>query len=231
MLDVLRQEIKYHITVDCAEKMFFTLSQVMQGDPFNGNNAYMVRSLYFDSFYDNDYWEKSAGLNYRKKIRLRVYSPDNQTAKLEMKEKIGSDQRKRSLTVKREDAQRLIQGDITCLNNYQEPLAEELFYIMRNELYVPRCVVEYKRRAFMAPVNDIRITFDSEIESNEGDFDIFDKNLCTYPVMSKGELVLEVKYNNFLLSYIKDMLEQIDATETSNSKYCLARKLGLGSED
>jgi hypothetical protein len=78
--------------------------------------------------------------------------------------------------------------------------------------------------------NDIRITFDSEVESNEGYFDIFDKNLCIYPVMPKDEVILEVKYNNFILSYIKDVIQCVDKTEMSNSKYCMARKYGMIGE-
>lgn len=44
------------------------------------------------------------------------------------------------------------------------------------------------------------------------------------------QLVLEVKYNGFLLSYIKDALNDVERSELSVSKYCLARGLTLGSE-
>ena len=36
-------------------------------------------------------------------------------------------------------------------------------------------------------------------------------------------MVLEVKYNGFLLSYIKDMLERCNASELSVGKYSLSR--------
>ncbi len=230
MLDVLREEKKYNISLERANYLFGKMRQVMEGDPYNGLNKYMVRSLYFDSMNDDDFFEKEAGNEYRKKIRLRVYDAKATKAKLEMKEKCGVNQRKRSLTVSREDALRLIQCDYSVLLNYNEDLAKELYYIMVTEGYRPKCVVQYMRQAFAAVENNIRITYDSELVSNEGYFNIFDENLYVYPIAEKDEVILEVKYNNFLLSYIKDILECVDKTETSNSKYCRARKYGMLEE-
>ncbi|MCQ2523797.1 MAG: polyphosphate polymerase domain-containing protein [Lachnospiraceae bacterium] len=227
MLDVLREEKKYGISLERAQALFFKLSQAMDGDPFNGLNSYLVRSLYFDSINDDDFFEKGEGIEYRKKIRLRVYDPKANKAKLEMKEKSGSSQRKRSLTLSRDDAKRMIAGDYSVLLGYEEELASELYYTMVTECYQPKCVVQYYRRAFAAMENNIRITFDSELTSNEGYYDIFDENMYVYPISPKDEVVLEVKYNNFLLSYIKDLLDCVDKTETSNSKYCRARKYGM----
>ena len=227
MLDVLREEKKYNISLERANYLFGKMRHVMDGDPYNGLNSYMVRSLYFDSMNDDDYFEKESGNEYRKKIRLRIYNSAAQKAKLEIKEKTGVNQRKRSLTVSKEDSLRLIDGDYSVLLNHDEELAKELYYIMVTEGYRPRCVVQYMRRAFSAVENNIRITFDSELTSNEGYFNIFDDSLYVYPISEKDEVILEVKYNNFLLSYIKDLLECVDKTETSNSKYCRARKYGM----
>ena len=48
--------------------------------------------------------------------------------------------------------------------------------------------------------------------------------------MDPFNLVLEVKYNGFLLSYIKDLLDQVERSELSVSKYCLARSVSLGTQ-
>lgn len=230
MLDVLREEKKYNISLERANYLFGKMRQVMDGDPYNGLNKYMVRSLYFDSINDDDFLEKESGNEYRKKIRLRVYDAKANKAKLEMKEKCGVNQRKRSLVISKEDALKLIDCDYSVLLGYKEELAKELYYIMVTEVYRPKCVVQYMRQAFAAAENNIRITYDSELVSNEGYFNIFDENLCVYPIAEKDEVILEVKYNNFLLSYIKDLLECVDKTETSNSKYCRARKYGMLEE-
>ena len=51
------------------------------------------------------------------------------------------------------------------------------------------------------------------------------------PVMDPFGLVLEVKYNGFILSYIKDLLNSVRRPEVSVSKYCLARSFTLGAMD
>lgn len=226
-LKVLRTEKKYSLSVLEAETIFYRLSKVLEGDPFHGNEAYMVRSLYFDTIYNDDYWDKLDGLNKRQKIRLRIYDTTENVAKLEIKEKQGNTQLKRSLVVTREEAQALQNSDYSVLLNHEGELAEELYNLMTTKMYAPACIVEYQRKAFASFTNDIRITFDSKISSNEGNFDIFDEKLFTYPVTSLDTVIMEVKYNGFLLSYIKALVNSCDSREESNSKYCLARKYGF----
>ena len=137
---------------------------------------------------------------------------------------------KRSLVLTREEAIRLQNCDYEVLKEKEDELAQELYILMTTKLYRPVCIVEYDRVAFANPTNDIRITFDSDIRSNEGNFSIFDPNLQCYPVFSNRNTVLEVKYNGFLLSYIKEAIGSLDCTETAVSKYCLARRYGLGGE-
>ena len=45
--------------------------------------------------------------------------------------------------------------------------------------------------------------------------------------MDPFQMVLEVKYNGFLLSYLKDLLNLVGRSELSVSKYCLARSVSL----
>lgn len=225
---VMRTERKYPVDTLRASSLFSRLSCVLQGDSINGTSSYLVRSLYFDTVCNDDYFDKMAGLERRKKIRLRIYDPNAQTAKLEIKEKQGNAQLKRSLLLSREQAIRIQNSDYSALKEIESPLAAELYGIMQTQCYRPVCIVEYDRIAFMNPTNDTRITLDSKIRSNEGNFSIFDPDLVTYPVSSFSETILEVKYNGFLLSYIKDMLGSLYCTESANSKYCMARKFGLG---
>ena len=101
---------------------------------------------------------------------------------------------------------------------------------MTTKQYRPVCIVEYDRVAYSNPTNDIRVTLDSNIRSNEGNLSVFDLKLQCYPVYAYRDTVLEVKYNGFLLSYIKDVIGTLECTETAVSKYCMARKYGLGGE-
>lgn len=227
MNTVLRQEKKFLIGFEDSHKLSNYLEKMLIKDKHNEIDGYIVRSLYFDTIHEKDFSEKEDGVELRRKIRLRIYDPKDKFAFLEIKQKQGNNQLKRTLKVTKEDAQELIKGNYSVLLKYEEKFAQECYVIMNTQMYRPKSVVQYNRKAFIAKENSIRITFDSNIIATETCFDIFSENLNMYPVFSKYNTVLEVKYNGFLLSYIKDMLETVQKSELSVSKYCLARKATL----
>ena len=196
-------------------------------DIHNGARGYPIRSLYFDTLDDQDFKEKIDGVELRRKIRLRIYDPAANFAMLEMKQKQGNYQKKRSLRISRSDALELSAGCYRSLLGYRDPFAAECFGLMHTRCYRPKTIVEYQRKAYIARENKIRITFDQEIRANEACFDLFSPKLDLYPVLDPFNGVLEVKYNGFLLSYIKALVSGTDRSELSVSKYCLARSAGL----
>lgn len=227
MNQVLRQEKKYQITAADVPCLSARLGQVMLRDEHNGPMGYRVRSLYFDTLDDGDFYDKIDGLELRRKIRLRIYDPAADFAMLEMKQKQGEYQKKRSLRLGREDAMRLAQGDYSPLLHSTEPFAAECYGLMCWHCYRPRTVVEYQRMAFIARENRIRVTIDHNIAANEANCDLFSPHLPFYPVLSPFSAVLEVKYNGFLLSYVRELLNMSDRSELSVSKYYLARSIAL----
>lgn len=229
MIDVLRREIKYKVSAEAASRIKCRLSNVLSGDVHNTNEGYIVRSLYFDTPANVDYYDKAAGVDYRKKIRLRIYNANADNAKLELKEKQNIFQRKRSLIVTRAEAEALISGQYECLREKGE-FGSYIYALMNTECYRPSCVVQYVRQAYVSDTNDIRITFDRRLSANEGNFNIFDRCLQLYPVWLSENTIMEVKYNHFLLSYIKNMIDEADKLHVSSSKYCQCRMFGLGGE-
>lgn len=130
MREVLRNERKFMINIAEFMGKSYMLRQLLHEDPNNGPYGYIVRSLYFDTAYDSDFFEKEYGMEVRKKLRLRIYDPMGSSAILEMKQKQGQQQRKRSLRMQREDAQRLIAGDYSPLLQYVDPFAAECYGLM-----------------------------------------------------------------------------------------------------
>lgn len=224
MNQVLREEKKFLIGIHDFLQASNRLEQVLIQDPHNGTHGYVIRSLYFDTPLDDDFMEKLDGTELRRKIRLRIYDPGHDFAMLEMKQKEGDQQLKRSLRVSKVHAQRLQQGDYTPLLSYKEPFAAELYAYMHWKCYRPKTVVEYHRKAFIAKENKIRVTFDNQIAATESCFDLFSPHLNMNPVLDPFQVVLEVKFNGFLLNYIQGLINSIDKSELSVSKYYLARQ-------
>lgn len=227
MNEVYRQEKKYFMNQITMQKLSQRLDPIMLQDKHNGSQGYSIRSLYFDTPDERDYYEKIEGVAIRRKIRLRIYDPASSFAMLELKQKEGNYQKKRSIRISRADAVSLTSGSYSCLLSYPDPFASECYGLMSRLCYRPKTVVEYRRKAYIAKENNIRITLDHNIRATETRFDLFDEHLNMCPVLDAYNGILEIKYNGFLLSYIKSLVNTADMSELSVSKYCLARSAGL----
>lgn len=224
MLEVNRKELKYRLNAAQVPALRRRLAPFLLTDCHGGPEGYTVRSVYFDTLWDSDFLDKVDGCDCRQKIRLRIYGTGG-PIKLELKQKSGGFQRKRSLTVTAEEARALMAGDWDLLRRRQEPLADTLYQKLLLGCYRPKCIVEYQRLALYAPENDIRVTFDSNLRSSESNLDLFDLSAPLYPVEPPGAVTLEVKYNGFLFSNIKLALGSEIGSPISNSKYCRARSI------
>ena len=103
MITVLRKELKFVLYQHEFARIRPLLAGAMSLDVHGGDFGYWVRSLYFYSVYDKDYYDTVDGHLKKSKIRLRIYSMDG-PVKLELKQKEGSESRKRSLPLTREEA-------------------------------------------------------------------------------------------------------------------------------
>ena len=226
MLEVLRQEKKYLINIEQYYYLSRRFGNLLAEDKHSRGDGYLIRSLYFDSLDDSDFDEKIDGVDLRKKIRLRSYGENPQSAKLEMKQKQGMLQKKRSLTLDRWQSHRLINGDYSVLLQSDSSFAAECFGLMSMRCYRPKAVVAYTRKVFVANENEIRVTFDHNIKGSESSFDIFSGDIVENIIFDPFLVVMEVKFNGFLLSYIKDIINEVNASELAVSKYCLGRAIG-----
>lgn len=224
-IDVARRETKYLINDVIASRVRAALDAVLMPlDPMGVPDGYMVRSLYFDTAFDGDYNDKVDGLENRRKIRLRVYSPDANEVKLELKQKRGVEQWKHSIFLTRDDASLLLSGDFVKLKErLDSPFARSLLTTMEVEGYAPKTIVEFRRVAYMLETDNTRVTIDSGLRATEACFNIFSPELAMYPI--DGPCILEVKYTHFLLSYIRSALTVSGMMPISAGKYCLGRRI------
>ena len=70
-LKTFRHEFKYNIPYEESLNLRSKFNELLRID--RSYNGYMIRSLYFDSIDDNDYYDKIGGECVRKKIRLKIY--------------------------------------------------------------------------------------------------------------------------------------------------------------
>ena len=85
-----RHEWKYLIDTAQKELICQRLSPFLQLDKHAKDGGYMIRSLYFDDYFNTAYEEKDAGVLERKKYRIRIYNCSDSSIKLERKKKFGS---------------------------------------------------------------------------------------------------------------------------------------------
>lgn len=223
---VFRNEKKYFIPYRDALSLRGKFDEVLKRDEYSDASGYMVRSLYFDSINNIDYKTKLAGVEVRKKIRLRIYSARSHRCKLELKEKNGDLQHKISIWIDKEDALELVRCNYSILTKYfvKSKDAVGIYTIMVMGCYRPVSMVEYDRIAYIYPLYNTRITIDMNVRSSESDWDLFSEKIL-YTVLLKEEVILEVKYNLKLVRFISDILKQYHLTQCSVSKYCMGRKV------
>lgn len=222
-LEVMRREMKYPISYFDYVELSQRLYNILKEDKNNGQGGYLVRSLYFDSHSNSDFYEKLVGVEDRKKIRLRIYRHDEPRVKLEIKRKYGDSQIKRTISISREDAQGLIDQDYDVLLKYDSDVARTIYNIMKVNRLRPVVLIEYRRKAFIHPMNEIRLTLDTEIRSNEFNFDFFAKDPVLVPTEDYFTGILEVKFNGFIFKWITDILKDFNLDRQSYSKYMVSR--------
>ena len=221
----LRHELKYFITPAEMNVLRGVLTPVMQLDPNgNENNEYHIRSLYFDTINDDALEEKIAGVGNRKKYRIRIYNFSDKVIKLECKSKYGDLISKQSVTIPRELADQLIAGDPEGLQRMRHPLLHDMFREMRTRLLRPAVIVDYVREAYIHPAEEVRITVDKTLRTGLFSHDMFNKDIPTYPVFDDPVEILEVKYDEFLPSYLQSILSGITAQRSAISKYTHCRR-------
>ena len=221
----LRHELKYHITPAELTVLRGVLAPVMQLDPNgNENNEYHIRSLYFDTINDDALEEKIAGVGNRKKYRIRIYNFSDRVIKLECKSKYGDLISKQSVSIPRELAEQLIAGDPDGLQRMRHPLFHDVYREMRTRLLRPAVIVDYVREAYIHQAEEVRITFDKQVRTGLHSVDMFNPQIPTYPVFDDPVEILEVKFDEFLPSYLQSILSGVTAQRSAISKYTWCRR-------
>jgi len=222
MAERYRNEWKYLIDTAQKDLICRRLSPFLRLDEnATKDGGYMIRSLYFDDYFQSAYEEKDAGVLRRKKYRIRIYNCTDDVIKLERKKKFGSYIFKEDASLTREDVYKILDGDYDFLLRSDKPLCREFYYECVSNVMRPRTIVDYDREPWKMDEGTVRITFDMDVRAAIGSFDIFDATLPTLSVLEPGKCVMEVKFTEFMPQVLREVLPDRASEFTAVSKYVL----------
>jgi len=185
---------------------------------------YHVRSLYFDDFRNSAFWEKQAGNYRREKYRIRIYNRSDALIKLERKTKINNYILKESVKLTREEADRIIDGDVGFLEDSKHKLLRDFYRKVRCDIMKPVAVVEYDRIAYFHPMGNVRVTFDTGLRMNLASISFFDCDVCTLSIVKEADVILEVKYDDVLPLFICGLFPDTIRPRSAIGKFVICRE-------
>ena len=217
-----RHEYKFLISRADAELLKLRLPRIMERDPHAGDTGrYTIRSLYFDDVNAAAYYEKADGIDKRTKYRIRFYNYDSSVIKLEKKEKLGNLTRKTAQTITKNDARALeyaLSGG--CPDN-PDGLTEELRLACNGTGLRPKVLVDYDRTPFLCHAGNTRITIDENLRTRPYIAHLFASPRAMIPVLDPDQVILEVKFDDFLPGYLNDALADIPKVSMAISKFAM----------
>ena len=221
-----RHELKFKISNSAAEVLKQKLSLILKKDKnaYYSDGSYLIKSLYFDDLDSSSYYEKMDGVLYRKKYRIRIYNNNDEFIRLEKKMKHNTYTAKEQILISKDIYSKILNGKLDEIDS-PTGLLEEFITNSKTKHLVPSVIVLYHRIAFTYPISEVRITFDSHIQSGLYNYDLFDKNVPMYNVSESGKQVLEVKFNEVLPLHIANILNDIPSCKEAVSKFAICRSI------
>ena len=203
---------------------------MLELDPHTpSKGTYLIHSLYFDDYKDISVYQNDSGLSERYKWRIRYYDDDLNYIVLERKEKIEGRCHKSSCRLSLEEYEKIVSGNITdILYDTSKQLIKELGKDIMIYHYTPKVIIDYERTAYIEEITNVRVTFDTKISASYELEHFLDRNYTRYYIQNSGENLLEVKFDEILPSYIRNIVESYGYLQSSFSKYMYGRKLMNG---
>lgn len=217
-----RHEWKHEIAFADLLAIRQRLRAVAVPDPHAQDGKYLIRSLYFDNPDDKALREKVDGVNRREKFRIRYYNGDLSLIHLEKKSRLNGLGAKFSAPLSAEEARAVVDGKLDWMMDSGRDLVQELYVKMRYQGLRPKTIVDYTREPFIYGPGNVRVTFDYNIRTGLHSTDFLNPDCLTVPAPDAG-IILEVKWDAFLPSVIRDAVQTPGRRVTVFSKYAQCR--------
>lgn len=225
MEKVYRNELKYMINNQQETVLSSRLAHICEMDKnADKQGFYRVSSVYFDDYIDSAVQNKLAGIDRRKKFRIRIYNGSDGVIKLERKAKNGNVCLKDSVMITRDEYEKIKNCEIEFMAKTDNMVLRDFYTLHKTRKLRAKVIVDYKRKAFIYPYGNVRITMDKKMNASLGQCDLF-SDIMYLPAMEKSQTILEVKYTGFLPEVIRDMIQHGSGNMQAISKYATCRLL------
>ena len=217
-----RHEVKHEISKHDMLILRQRLRAVMKPDSHAVNGQYEVRSLYFDNLADKSLREKLDGVNIREKFRIRLYNNDRSMICLQRKFKHGDLGYKNTAILTPEQAQAIADGDTGWMSDSVNAVILCFYASIVSEGLKAKVIVDYTREPFIFAPGNVRVTLDYNIRTGMGCTDFLNPSCVTIPIKD-SPCVLEVKWDNYLPTVIRDAIQLDGRRSAAFSKYTASR--------
>ena len=113
------------------------------------------------------------------------------------------------------------------LRDHKEPLVREFYAKLRYQRLEPRVLVSYVREPYVYKAGNVRVTFDSKIRTSLYHRDFLSEKISDISATDNPQdMLLEIKYDEFLPEIIKSLLQVPNLRQQAFSKYGASRRYG-----
>lgn len=219
-----RHELKFLISSQQVAALEARLLAVMQKDPHLKGDAYNIRSMYFDDLDHSCFYENENGTDPREKFRIRIYDGKDSFIRLELKMKSKGMTKKLQCRMTREQVDTVLRGESLADFDHLPALLKKFELQRMCRLLRPDVIVDYDRVPYIYALGNVRITIDSNVASSTQFDAFFGSHLMKRPVFQQDMVLLEVKYDELLPDYIKNLIWEFTAQRTTFSKFYYCKK-------
>lgn len=223
-----RYEMKYLVDLQKARIIENKLISLMRFDDNVVGKEYHISSLYFDDYDNNCFYDVDDGNYYKNKYRIRLYNNSYNLIRLEKKSKEGLFTSKEIVKISKKNAELFSICKYPLIEDCDSELIKDFIFNMMSNALEPKIIIQYDRIPLIYSQGNVRITFDKNIMlSNDVNSFLKGKQNNKY-ILAPHLLILEVKYDDFIPSVIRNILNETNIQQISFSKYHLGRYYSKG---
>lgn len=195
------------------------------------NKEYIVKSIYYDTMWLDDYRDKLAGIKIRKKLRIRGYNLkyDDSIVFLEVKRKYENHIYKNRAPVLYSDLNYLLETAdyekyLLKKKNFLDAKsdASKFFYLLKTKNYSPIALVTYEREAFYSKHDStLRLTFDKNLRSKPLPQNSELYNDASLKLAMPGNFILELKFFSGFPTWLQKIIRRFELSRRAISKYTI----------